>query len=285
MKIGCIGQGFVGKNTADDFANRGFSVVRYALEAEYVDNRDEIADCDIVFIAVPTPTTPAGPDSSIVAKVISLAADDSIVVIKSTILPGTTKELQSQYPNKIILFSPEFLLEKTAAFDAANPIMNVIGCSLYTKEQKAAADKVMSVLPDSKHNYVVTAEQAELQKYAHNIQGYFRIVLSNLLYEVAGKMETDWGPIKQMMDSDPMMSPWYNDPVHKGGRGAGGNCFIKDMAAFRGYYEKLLETDEEGVALLKAMERKNIELLLASSKNIDLVTEVYGEEMTNGNRK
>ena len=65
IKIGFIGQGYVGKNYADDFERRGYKVVRYALEEPYRKNKEQIRDCDLVFIAVPTPTTPKGFDESI----------------------------------------------------------------------------------------------------------------------------------------------------------------------------------------------------------------------------
>jgi len=42
MKIGFIGQGFIGKNYADDFENRGYEVVRYAREDKYAGSKDEI---------------------------------------------------------------------------------------------------------------------------------------------------------------------------------------------------------------------------------------------------
>ena len=71
-RIGFIGQGWIGKNYADDFERRGYHTVRYALEPQYVGNKEKIKDCDIVFIAVPTPTTPAGFDSSIVEGALSL---------------------------------------------------------------------------------------------------------------------------------------------------------------------------------------------------------------------
>ncbi len=51
MKLGFIGQGFVGKTYADYFEKRGFEVVRYAKEAPYEKNKEKIKDCDIVFIA------------------------------------------------------------------------------------------------------------------------------------------------------------------------------------------------------------------------------------------
>jgi UDP-glucose 6-dehydrogenase len=81
-----------------------------------------------------------------------------------------------------------------------------------------------------------------------------------------------------IMDSDPMMSPYYNAPVHKGGRGAGGNCFIKDMAALRQLFETQRPEDESGIRVFKAMEQKNLELLKATGKSKDLVKGVYGSE-------
>ena len=51
-KIGFIGQGYIGKNYADDFENRGFNVIRYALEEPHYKNDEHIEDCGIVFIAV-----------------------------------------------------------------------------------------------------------------------------------------------------------------------------------------------------------------------------------------
>ena len=71
-KIGFIGQGWIGKNYADNFEQRGFEVARYGLEAEYNGNKEKIKNCDIVFIAVPTPTTPEGFDCGILKQVIKL---------------------------------------------------------------------------------------------------------------------------------------------------------------------------------------------------------------------
>ena len=66
MRIGFIGQGWIGMNYANDFEARGYEVVRYGLQPEYVNNKEAIKDCEIVFIAVPTPTTSSGFDITIV---------------------------------------------------------------------------------------------------------------------------------------------------------------------------------------------------------------------------
>ena len=118
-RIGFIGQGFICGNLANDFEKRGYDIVRYSLSEPHVQNKELIKECDIVFIAVPTPTTPAGFDYSIVESVVSLVGVGKIAVIKSTILPGTTEAIQAKYPDIHVFHSPEFLREKTAYFPTA----------------------------------------------------------------------------------------------------------------------------------------------------------------------
>ena len=127
LLIGFIGQGWIGKNYADSFCDRGFNVVRYALEEPYIENKERIGDCDIVFIAVPTPTTEDGFNCDVLKKVISLVGKGKVAVIKSTIVPGTTEALQRENPEIIVLHSPEFLEEVKARHDSDNPKRNIIG--------------------------------------------------------------------------------------------------------------------------------------------------------------
>jgi UDP-glucose 6-dehydrogenase len=276
MKIGFIGQGFVGKNIANDFERRGFEVVRYALEEEYKENKDQIALCDIVFIAVPTPTTSLGFDYCIVDESLRLVGDGKIAVIKSTILPGTADTLQKKHPDLVILFSPEFLCESTAAHDAANPMFNIIGIDPESAGHRTAAETVMNILPKSKHSFIIATRAAELFKYAHNIHGFMRVILSNILYDLANAIKADWSEVEAIMNVDPMMSPYYNAPIHKSGRGAGGHCFIKDMAAFARMYAEILPSDSKGREVLRTLELKNLELLKSSGKDTNIVREVYG---------
>lgn len=279
MKIGFVGQGFVGRNTANDLENRGFAVARYSLEEPYIQNKDKIQDCDFVFICVPAPTKPEGFDDSIIRSGLALVGKGKVAIIKSTLPPGTTRMLQDMYPDRAVLFSPEFLSEATAGYDTAHPMFNIIGISYDSPGHRRAAEKVMEMLPRADHNYVISAQAAELFKYTHNIHGYMRVVFSNMLYDLSQKVGADWADIKPIMDADPMMSPWYNSPIHKSGRGAGGNCFVKDMAAFRATYEQLLGDDTKGISVLRSMEDKNLELLKMTGKSQDLVRGVYGEAM------
>jgi len=284
LVIGFIGQGYIGKNYADDLESRGYETIRYALEEPYIKNKDKIRDCDIVFIAVPTPTTPAGFDGSIVREALSLVSKGKIAVIKSTVVPGMTRDLQKKYPNLVLLFCPEFLSVATAKYDVENPFMNVIGMAGESKEHRKAADTVLSVLRKAPENIVCSSEEAELVKYSHNISGYMQILTFNMVYEIAERFGASWNPIQRAIEADPLISNRYSNPVHKGGRGAGGFCFIKDMAAFARHYESTVK-DELGASFLYAAEKKNVSLLLGSGKDFDLLAGVYGPNIAASTKK
>jgi UDP-glucose 6-dehydrogenase len=278
LTIGFIGQGWIGKHYADDFESRGFPTVRYSLEEPYVNNKEKIADCAVVFIAVPTPTTPDGFSAEIVSEALGLVGDGKIAVIKSTIVPGTTEKLQGLYPQKFILHSPEFLTEATAAYDAANPTRNIIGLPINNPDYEAAAKLVLGVLPRANYEKICSAKEAELIKYGRNALGFFRVIFTNLLYDATIASGTNWEVIREAMIADPDNGPTYMNPVHKTGRGAGGHCFIKDFATFADFYEATVK-DKRGVEVLAALEAKNIALLKDTNKDLDLLRGVYGDKI------
>ena len=282
--IGFVGQGFVGGAYADDFQMRGYDVVRYSLEPKYIHNKDQIAACDIVFVCVPTPTTPQGFDSSIVEAGLKLVGKGKIAVIKSTLLPGTTKKLQKKFPNLIVLCSPEFLSAVTAAEDAANPFSNIVGMPKTDAKFREAAELVHSVLPNAPFTHICTSEEAEMIKYVHNVNGFIQVVTFNALYDLATEIGASWEAIQPAIEADPLISGRYANPIHKSGRGAGGACFIKDFAAFSKLYKEMVGK-KEGKAFLEAAEKKNIMLLVGTDKDINLLQGVYGKSVVARHQK
>ncbi len=279
--IGCIGQGFIGKNYADFFEEAGHTVVRYALEEPFIENRDTIKECDVVFIAVPTPTTPAGFDASVVRASIALARDGATVVIKSTIMPGTTEALQREFPTRFVLHSPEFLTEHNAAFDVRHPKRNIVGTPVDSPEFRERADHVLALFASAPLSAVVSAREAELIKYAANCLLYTKVVMVNLFYDLARENRARWDVIREALAADPRIGASHLDPLHKSGptaasigRGAGGHCFIKDFETFRRMYHEL--NDAKGSTLLDALVEKNNDLLRSSGKDLDLLKGVYG---------
>jgi UDP-glucose 6-dehydrogenase len=160
LKIGFIGQGWIGRNYADDFEERGFDIVRYGLEKEFVVNKDVIAECDFVFIAVPTPTTKKGFDYSNVEDALKLIGKGKTAIIKSTLVPGTTNTLALKFPKINVTHSPEFLREATAAYDARNPDRNIVGVPTLNVKYRTLAGDILQILPKAKFERVMQAREA-----------------------------------------------------------------------------------------------------------------------------
>jgi len=279
-KIGFIGQGWIGSNYANDFENRGYQPIRYGLEEKYNSNKNKISECDIVLIAVPTPTTPDGFDDSIVRTVIKLVGKNKIAVIKSTITPGTTLAIQEENPDIYVMHSPEFLVEKTAAYDASHPNRNIIGIPYDTDEYRLKAQAVMDILPDAPYQKIMHSRDAELVKYAGNCFLFTKVLYMNILHDVIVGNGGKWKTVREAMIHDPRIGASHTEPIHQNGRGAGGHCFIKDFEVFRDMYTKVVG-DRLGDEVLRTLAEKNIALLTHSGKDEDLLEGVYGKDLIN----
>jgi UDP-glucose 6-dehydrogenase len=139
-------------------------------------------------------------------------------------------------------------------------------------------EAVLKVIPKAKYADICTSAEAEVFKYTHNASGYTQVILFNLMYDLAQKFGANWDVVQKAIQHDPMIPTRYSNPVHKKGRGAGGGCFIKDVAALRGHVKKNLPEDLLSLKVLEAMEAKNIHLLMSSDKDLDLLEGVYGKE-------
>ena len=279
ITVGFIGQGYIGKNLADNFESRRIPVIRYSEEKEYVGNKDLIKDCDIVFVAVPTPTIDSKFDGSILEEVIALTKPGAMVVIKSTIVPDFARELAAIYPDRFIMVNPEFLNEVTARYDTDNPVRNIIGVpDVDDADWKIRARTVMDLLPKANIGMVCTYEEASLIKYAGNCFLYTKIIFFNLLHDLAKDYKADWNTVVNAVTADPRIGPAYTEIKHKSGRGAGGHCLVKDFVAFRKlYFMRVGSDDVDGCSLLINNEMKNKKLLKNSNKDLDILREVYGK--------
>jgi UDPglucose 6-dehydrogenase len=278
--IGFIGQGFIGKNMANDFVTRGYQVVRYDNES-YADNKDLIKTCDFVFIAVPTPSTPHGFDDSILKEVIKLVGDGKTAIIKSTIKIGTTEKFQKLYPKKYILHSPEFLTEKNAINDTKFPPRNVIG---YTKKSKIKAAPALKLLPKAPYSFLVNSREAELVKYMGNNFLFLKVIFANIAYNLAKNKKVDYETVMDIVGYDSRIGHGHlviidqSGHLSHPGRGAGGHCFIKDMAAFVEMFQESKsknKQDKIALDLLNSLVKFNNQLLIDTKKDLDLLQGVY----------
>lgn len=279
-KIGFIGQGFVGKNLTENFLERGFEVIRYSLDTEYIGNKEIIKDCEIVFVAVPTPTTPKGFNIKILLEVLKLCNPQTIVIIRSTVPAFYLEKIQDE--NEFcLLYAPEFLDENTAKADTDNPKKNIIGTD-GTEENNKIAEEIMSILPKAPYEKVCSYKEASAIKYIHNSFFLVKNIFFNLAYDFCQETGADWDTVIEGILTDPRITPVHTSPIDKGGRGAGGHCLIKDFAVFREMFDEALPNDVNNRNFLIYCEEQNKKLLADSGKDLDILTEVYGENLKLG---
>lgn len=204
---------------------------------KYQQNKDKISQADIIFICVPTPYNEQGHDLSMVYEAVeNIKSEGKIIVIKSTVLPGTTTDLQVKYSQHKFLFNPEFLTESTADQDFKYPDRQLVG---YTKQSYNVAGDLMELLPLAPFSRIMPAAEAELVKYYCNAWFATKVVFANQIYDVAKKLGLDYDRIKEAAAADKRIGRSHLDVMHKGYRGYGGKCLPKDMRSLIKFAESL----------------------------------------------
>lgn len=217
---------------------------------------EEVNRADIIFIAVPTPYNEATNDFdlSYVEAAFASITGAKTVVIKSTVLPGTTESLQRKFPQHKVLFNPEFLTEQTAEQDMAFPDRQIVG---YTAESFNMAGTVLRLLPLAPFERVMPAREAEMVKYFGNTWFSTKVVFANQMYDLCQKLGIDYDVVRDAAAADKRIGPSHLNVWHKDYRGYGGACLPKDTRSLIALGEKLGAAQQ----LLKAVEAINNDLI------------------------
>lgn len=234
MKVGVIGCGFVGR-TFLEVLKDPYEVIAYdKFKEEFKDNFNNLSSCEVIFIAVPTPMQDSGKiDLSILHEVLSQLEElhfekKPIIAIRSTAIPGTTKELSEKY-NFDFIFNPEFLREKHALSDFKNMNRVILGSDKNENFEKVKSI-YLSFLPDAK--YVFTDwKTAEMIKYAANSALASQIIMANEIYQICKRLEIDYEKVKSILALDDRIAKNIDVPGPDGNLGFGGKCFPKDLNA------------------------------------------------------
>ena len=228
-KIGIMGVGMVGGALKKYFESENVRPLVYD-KFKNAGSLEEVNGADVIFIAVPTPydEKTCGFDLSYVRQAISEIKGEKIVVIKSTVLPGTTELLQKEFPQHKMMFNPEFLTEATALRDMFCPNRQIVGV---TDKSADAGQEVINLLPRAPFERIVPSKEAEMVKYFGNTLYALRVAFANQMYDLCGKMGIDYETVKECAKPEPMVGKSHLEIFHKGYRGYGGKCLPKDTRA------------------------------------------------------
>ncbi|MDP2656593.1 MAG: hypothetical protein Q8P11_03470 [bacterium] len=254
--IGIIGHGFVGKAQEFLFKTKDLPILYHDKFLESMTLEEVVQETDYIFVCVPTPYKDDAIDLTIIDEVIGqiapLAANTKkIVIIKSTVIPGTTSTYKKKYPDCHFAMSPEFLREKHYEEDVMNPDRIVVG-----SDEKDIATRVVDLykmaLPDA-HYFESDATSAEMVKYMSNCFLATKVIFANEMFDLCEVLNVDYDTVKVMVSADTRIGG-YMDVTEW--RGFGDKCFPKDMIALRALFKKMGVNDD----LLKTVWEKNLRI-------------------------
>ena len=137
MKIGIIGKGFVGSAveygfTCDKNFESDIKIYDKNPNLSTHSLKETVNESSVIFLSVPTP---ANIDGSINLEIIEEALEEiescyngkSIILLRSTLIPGTSQAFSKKYPKLKLVFNPEFLTEKNANSDFINQSRIILG--------------------------------------------------------------------------------------------------------------------------------------------------------------
>jgi UDPglucose 6-dehydrogenase len=263
-KLGIIGQGFVGSAVREGMKNH-FEILAYDKDPNKFSNVESIfhivESTSITFLCVPTPMKRSGEcDLSIVRKALdeissvanALTVQDYIVVIKSTIPPGTTNMLNEEYPNLDIVFNPEFLTEANAIEDYKNQNRIIVGGERPgSTKVKAIFAKAFPKVPIIKTSSTI----AEMIKYVTNTFLATKVSFANEMYQICQGLDIDYDKVIEYARYDDRLgNSHWSVPGPDGDFGFGGHCFPKDIAALRFVAEGL---SIDPIMLTSAIQKNN----------------------------
>jgi UDPglucose 6-dehydrogenase len=212
MLIGVLGCGVVGEAVASNLANK-HTVRRKDIE-KYKGN-DYLNDCDLIFVCVHD----TGDGNNLRSALSELGPTEALIVIKTTVKPGTTDSLGA-------IYNPEFMCDNTAYDDFAQQPFAVIG-----GHSPRDLAKVKFVLTPFVQGPIFEMEpvQAEIVKLATNAFFATKVVFANTIADICENYGVDYRPIRDALYANPMIGNNHLDIWHKGYRGFGGKCLPKDL--------------------------------------------------------
>jgi len=229
MKIGIIGYGVTGSALAEYLMAKNENIDLVLFDPPKGIEGD-LTGCKFIFICVPTPVLEDGSqDKTILINALSQVPKDSVAIIRSTVVPGTTKRLAGFF-NRPIAHLPEFLTERTSRQDMFDQK------ELYLGYEGTASTYFLleKLFPDKRVHYCSSLE-AEMIKYTHNCFGAMKVTFFNAIFDFCAWNSVDYNFVREgiLNVTEHINAQHTSVPGPDGKKGYGGKCYpdnVKSMA-------------------------------------------------------
>lgn len=229
--VGIIGNGFVGEAQAFAFSASADVKIYDINPQRCTHTLGEVLDQEFIFVCLPTPMRLDGTqDLSFIEDFFGsiIPGDDQIFIIKSTVLPGTTSSLSERFGFNII-FSPEFLTERSSKIDMLTQSRIILG------GEENLVSRVKELFEQrfaNKHIIETDSVTAEYVKYMNNCFLATKVSIMNEFKRLGDAIGVDWEKALYGFASDGRIGDSHLQvPGPDGLMGYGGTCFPKDVNA------------------------------------------------------
>jgi len=231
-----IARGMIGGATM-----QSLGITKFFSRSDHNVPYEKIHEFKYIFLCLPTPTNFGQQNLDLIRLYVKEInhrqknTEKSIIIIRSTVLPGTCKKLMKENPGSIIVHYPEFLTESTWEKDAEWPDLVVVGA-----EDAEIREEVAGILraryKTQAPEYVLTdTSTSETIKYGINCFYALKVIYSNQIYDFCQEQGVNYDTVKNALYVRKWIGKNHLDIWHKGGRGAGGKCLEKDLDAFANF--------------------------------------------------
>ncbi|AHL22944.1 UDP-glucose dehydrogenase family protein [Thermococcus nautili] len=301
MRVSVIGSGYVGLVTGMGFVKLGNEVIFVDVDERKIeminkaqppiyeegleelmrefrgkyratkDYREAILNSDVTFIAVGTPSREDGSidltyveqASREIGRALREKDDYHVVVVKSTVLPGTTENVvkpiieresgKKAFKDFGLAMNPEFLREGVALKDFLNPDRIVIG--VLDERTREVLGELYAPIDAPK--LFTDIKTAEMIKYASNAFLATKISFANEIGNICKRLGIDSWKVFEGVGLDHRISPYF----FRTGIGWGGSCFPKDVKALIRKAEEIGENPIILKAVVEVNERQPLKLI------------------------
>lgn len=245
-EVAIIGLGFVGGAMFKSFTEKGVNVYGYDKYKDGgIGNIETCLRANMIFLCLPTLYNEKTEeyDKSAIHEVINYLHQtkyNGVMIMKSTVEPGTITDLMFKYSGIRIIHNPEFLTARTAYHDFHNQKRIILGIT-----QSVVREEV-DMIHDFYHKHYPSSEivicdsrESECMKIFVNCFYASKIQLFNEFYMICDHMNLNYTNVKNLMLGNGWINPRHtNVPGPDGKFSYGGACFPKDTKALLSYMRR-----------------------------------------------